>query len=90
MKRIHAIIEGRVQGIFFRANTRKQANKLDVKGWVKNLPDGGVEVVAEGKELAIKKFIEFLQKGPFGAKVTKFDVKEEKCTGEFEFFEIEY
>lgn len=90
MKRVHVWISGRVQGIFFRANTRRKAMDLDLKGWVKNLPDGRVEAVIEGKDPDIKKMVTFLQKGPFGAKVSNLDMKEEKYKGEFEFFEIIY
>ena len=90
MKRIHVWIQGRVQGVFFRANTRRKAMDLNLKGWVKNLKDGGVEAVIEGKDSDVKKMLEFLQKGPLGARVTKFDIKEEKYKGEFEFFEIKY
>lgn len=90
MKRIHVWISGRVQGIFFRANTRRKAMDLNLKGWIKNLEDGRVEAVIEGKDSDVKKMLEFLQKGPLGARVTKFDVKEEKYKGEFEFFEIVY
>lgn len=90
MKRIHVWISGRVQGIFFRANTRRKAMDLNLKGWVKNLEDGRIEVVIEGEDSDVRKMIEFLKKGPFGAKVTKFDLKEEKYKGEFESFEIAY
>lgn len=88
MKRVHVWVSGRVQGIFFRANTRRKAMDLGLKGWVKNLDDGRVEAVIEGKDSDIKKMLEFMQKGHLGARVTKFDMKEEKYKGEFEFFEI--
>ena len=90
MKRIHVLVSGRVQGVFFRANTRRKAMELNLKGWVKNLEDGRIEAVIEGEDSDIKKMVEFLQKGPLGAKVTKFDIKEEKYKNEFKFFEIQY
>lgn len=90
MKRIHVWISGRVQGVFFRANTRRKAMDLGLKGWVKNLEDGRIEAVIEGKDSDVKKMLQFLQKGPFGAKITKFDIKEEKYKGGFESFEIAY
>lgn len=90
MKRVHVWVSGRVQGIFFRANTRRKAMDLNLKGWVKNLDDGRVEAVIEGKDSDVKKMLEFMQKGPLGARVTKFDVKEERYKKEFEFFEIAY
>lgn len=88
MKRIHVFVSGTVQGVFFRAHTRDKANELNLKGWVKNLGDGRVEVLIEGKDPAIKKLIKFLKSGPFGANVDHLDMEEEKYTGEFEFFEI--
>lgn len=90
MKRVHVWISGRVQGVLFRANTRRKAMDLNLKGWIRNLEDGRVESVIEGKDEDVTKMIEFLQKGPFGARVTKLDVKEEKYVGKFEFFEIQY
>ena len=50
MKRKHVVIEGKVQGVFFRANTQRMAASLGLTGWVRNLPDGRVEVVIEGEE----------------------------------------
>jgi len=88
--RIHAFVKGRVQGVFFRANTKKVAMELDLKGFVKNLSDGRVEIVAEGKEGNINEFMKFLKKGPESAKVTDFDIKKEKYSGEFARFEIRY
>ncbi len=49
-KRVHMIIKGRVQGVWFRESTRREAVSLGIKGWVRNLPDGTVEVLAEGGE----------------------------------------
>lgn len=88
MKRIHVLITGKVQGIFFRASTRRKAMDLDIKGWIKNLDNGMVEAVFEGKDEAIKEMVEFCRKGPFGAKVNEIDIKEETYKNEFEFFEI--
>lgn len=86
--RIHAYISGRVTGVFFRANTRKAAERLGVKGWVRNLPDGRVEVVAEGEEGKVNQLIGFLRKGPVLAKVKRIDVKKERYVGEFSDFEV--
>lgn len=90
MKRINVIISGNVQGVFFRANTKDRADKLGLKGYVRNLPDGSVEAVFEGKESDIKKILEFCRKGPPGAKVENVEVKEETYKGEFDSFEIRY
>ena len=53
-KRIHLVVRGRVQGVFFRASTQREAKRLGLTGWVKNRPDGGVEIVAEGEEDQVK------------------------------------
>ncbi len=87
MKRFHIFVSGKVQGVFFRANATKVANKLGVKGWIRNLDDGRVEVVAEGRKEKLDKLIKWLKKGPFLAKVYDLVIEEGKPTGEFEEFE---
>jgi acylphosphatase len=88
--RIHALVSGMVQGVFFRSETRRIATDLGIKGWVRNLPDGKVEVVAEGEEDNIYKLIEFLKQGPVAARVNKVDIKTENFKNEFKDFEIKY
>ena len=88
MRRIHAFISGRVQGVFFRANTSRKAKELDITGWVRNLPDGRVEVLAEGDDKKIDEFIKFLHKGPPSAKVEDVEIKEQDYKGEFSDFII--
>ena len=88
--RIHAFISGIVQGVFFRSETRKVAKNLGIKGWVRNLPDGRVEVVAEGEKDKIDNFMEFLKKGPPVSRVDNVDVKIEDYKDEFEDFDIRY
>jgi acylphosphatase len=90
MKRVRLIVYGNVQGVFYRANTRNKASQLGLKGFVKNLPDGTVEVVAEGPEGKLNALIEFCRNSPGYSNVSKVDVKEEKATGEFERFEVRY
>lgn len=91
MKRAHIFISGRVQGVFFRANTRKKALDLGLTGWVKNLRDGRVEAVFEGDESAVKKIVEWCHKGPPHAKVTNVDADwSEEPSGEFVSFSIRY
>jgi len=63
MKRTHLTIHGLVQGVFFRARTRDAAQSFGLKGYVKNLPDGKVEVVAEGPKEKINELIEYCKKG---------------------------
>ena len=67
---IHAIVTGRVQGVFYRENTRKKAESLNITGWVKNNPDKTVELKASGSEENIKLLIAWLWKGPLIAKVS--------------------
>lgn len=89
-KRIHAFVSGRVQGVGFRATTRRTARKLGVKGWVRNLDDGRVETVAEGSEEAIGEFIDFLHEGSMMARVEDVKIEEKEATGEFSDFRIRY
>ncbi|MFW6072392.1 MAG: acylphosphatase [Thermoplasmatota archaeon] len=86
MIRKHAFFEGKVQGVFFRANTRDKARELDVKGWVKNLPDGRVEAVFEGPEEKIDQVIEWCKHNQPHARVDDVTVDVEKPTGEFDKF----
>jgi acylphosphatase len=90
MRRVHIIISGRVQGVFFRYSTNKVGNKLGLKGFVRNLSDGNVEVVAEGDEDKLKEMIEFCKKGPMGAHVENVKIEYGKATGEFDTFSIGY
>lgn len=89
MRRVHLKISGRVQGVFFRAHTKKKATSLGLTGWVKNTEDG-VEVVAEGENGKLKALIDWCHEGPAIAKVEKIDVQEEKYTGSFTDFTIAY
>ena len=65
----HVSVYGRVQGVFFRAWTRDQANELGVTGWVRNCPDGRVDMHIEGEESAVQQLIERLRRGPPSARV---------------------
>jgi len=86
--RTHVIISGRVQGVFFRVETRNQALKRNVAGWVRNMADGRVEAVFEGEKEDVEKLIVFCKKGPQGAQVTKVDFYWEEYTGKFTGFKI--
>jgi len=86
--RAHVFVSGRVQGVFFRSTTAREAQTRGVTGWVRNIPDGRVEAVFEGDEEAVEEMIVFCKKGPNWARVTNVDVQWEAYTGEFEGFEI--
>jgi acylphosphatase len=88
--RVQVLIEGRVQGVFFRAETRTVARQHNLTGWVKNLHDGCVEAVFEGEEENVGKAVQWCHKGPPHALVTNVTVKRELYTGEFETFAIFY
>lgn len=88
--RAHVFVSGRVQAVFFRAETRREARRRGVKGWVRNLRDGRVEALFEGEKEAVKELIEFCRQGPPAAKVTNLDVNWEDYTGEFEDFRVRY
>jgi acylphosphatase len=72
---IHVTVKGRVQGVGYRNWTYSQAKLLKLSGWVKNLPDGEVEIAAEGPEGALQSFLTFLKAGPSLAKVTSVDAR---------------
>jgi len=88
--RMHIFIKGRVQGVFFRENTRRQADSLGVSGWVKNLADGWVEITLEGEKEKVEKIIDWFKKGPALAKVENIIAKNEEFSGEFTGFEIKF
>ncbi len=88
--RAHLIIEGRVQGVFFRDSTRKEAIELGLCGWVKNRFDGSVEVVAEGPKEKVETLIAWCHHGPPIARVTKVHEIREDYTGEFDSFRVTF
>ena len=90
MKRLHAIVTGRVQGVYYRDFVREQARRLQVTGWVRNMPDGAVEVVAEGEEVALSQLEMLLEKGPPSARVEEVEATSDMPTGEFTDFVIRH
>ncbi|MGN6848647.1 MAG: acylphosphatase [Sphingomicrobium sp.] len=72
----HVRVTGRVQGVFFRAWTREQAERLGVFGWVRNCPDGSVEAHLEGPEQRVAELFELLKRGPSGARVDKVEIED--------------
>ncbi len=88
--RFHAFISGRVQGVAFRFFARHVANQLGLTGWVRNLNDGRVEVVAEGDRDRLELFRDELEKGPRMARVEKVDLNWEEFKDEFLDFSIKF
>jgi acylphosphatase len=86
--RAHVFVSGRVQGVFFRSETRYEALRNGVTGWIRNLPDDRVEAVFEGDREKVERLVEFARNGPRGARVSRVDVSWENYSGEFADFEI--
>jgi acylphosphatase len=90
VRRIHAIVIGRVQGVAYRASTAAQARRLGLVGWVKNRSDGSVELEAEGDEGALAELVAWCEHGPPAARVTRVDVDHLAATGGERDFAITY
>lgn len=86
--RARILISGQVQGVFFRREITDLAKRLGVTGWVRNLPDGRVEAVAEGARPRLDELIRFCHVGPRGAVVRNVDVEWSDYSGEFRGFRI--
>ena len=87
---VHLFIEGRVQGVFYRAFTRNLAARLGLDGWVRNLFDGRVEALFEGSRELIEQAIQECWKGPAGSSVRNIDVRWEEPSAKSKGFEIRY
>jgi acylphosphatase len=81
MIRRRVTIHGRVQGVFFRDTTRRQAASRGVAGWARNCPDGTVEAVFEGEPDAVEAMVAFCREGPRGARVDRVEVSDEPPEG---------
>jgi acylphosphatase len=88
MKRVRVVVAGRVQGVFFRDSARQEAERLGVRGWVQNLPDGTVEAVFEGAPARVDGLVAWCHQGPERAQVEEVLAREEEPTGEFLEFRI--
>jgi acylphosphatase len=84
------IISGRVQGVFFRVETQRAAERYGVFGWVRNRPDGTVEAVFEGQQQAVDAMLNWCRQGPGSARVDNIDVSWQDYTGEFKRFDITF
>jgi acylphosphatase len=87
-ERLHAIVEGKVQGVGYRLFVFRRAQQYDLTGWVMNLPDGKVEVTAEGEREKLDLFLNLLRTGPPMSSVRHIEFEWSKATSEFDAFEI--
>ena len=88
LRRIRVTVSGRVQGVFFRAATQDKARSLGLAGWVRNLPDGRVELVAEGTDAAVSELLAWCRVGPRLARVDRCEVSEEQPSGDLVGFNV--
>nr|MBU1327798.1 acylphosphatase [Candidatus Omnitrophota bacterium] len=88
MKRAHILYSGQVQGVGFRYTAQDIAMGLGLTGWVKNLENGRVEIIAEGKEKDLNDFLGKISKGQLGRYITNAELSWEKPTGEFDVFDM--
>ena len=89
-KTLHARVEGMVQGVGFRYTTVRQARRLGLSGYVRNLADGSVEVVAEGEEDRLRRLAAWLKQGPPGAHVRNLEQRYRPDQGFYRDFRVEY
>ena len=89
MDRVYLIVHGNVQGVGFRHHTRVKATELGLTGYVKNRPDGTVEIVAEGETPTVNQFLDWAKQGPPAASVRQVDIDYGTANGEFSQFTVE-
>jgi acylphosphatase len=89
LRRLQAIVMGRVQGVSFRYYTAEEARSIGVTGWVRNLEDRTVEVTAEGTQEQLNKLLNFLHRGSPAARVIEVRARWSSGTGEFKSFTIQ-
>jgi len=89
-KRVHVYYAGRVQGVGFRMTAEDLAHQMDVLGWVKNLRDGRVELLAEAEEATLERFLKAIQTGSMKNFIRQVDVSWSDATDTFDDFEIRY
>lgn len=82
------LVEGRVQGVGYRASARRMARSLGLTGWARNLRDGRVEILVEGEESAVDRMVEWCRRGPAAARVTRVTVQKGQATNQYTGFHI--
>ncbi len=88
MKRMRIKVNGDVQGVFYRYYAKREAKRVGINGWVRNIEDGSVEALIEGEDEAVKNFIRWSSKGSPMATVEDVETSEENYTGELGKFEV--
>lgn len=88
LKQVQMIVRGRVQGVFFRAATQREARRLGLTGWVRNRADGSVEILAEGDEGQLRQLGMWAEKGPSAARVDDVNVRWRAYSGDYPEFRI--
>jgi acylphosphatase len=88
LKQVQLTVRGRVQGVFFRASTQREARRLGLTGWVRNRSDGALDILAEGEEEGLKDLIAWAHKGPSAARVERVDVRWRGFSGDHYDFRI--
>ena len=88
LQRVHVIISGKVQGIFYRSFVKENAEELKLTGYVKNAPSNKVEAVFEGQQEQVETMLQRCKKGPKLAVITNMEIKKEKPTKEWKEFRI--
>ena len=88
--RARVIVKGRVQGVFFRAETKRAADRIGVAGWVRNRPDGSVEAMFEGNKAAVEAAVQWCWQGSPGSRVSEVITNWEPYEGTLKRFEITY
>ena len=89
MMSVHVRVSGRVQGVYYRADTRDRAKSLGINGWVRNIPGGGVEAVLEGERRQVGEMLKAMKSGPSGSVVLGMELSEIEAKG-YNDFEIKY
>lgn len=85
---LHAVAQGRVQGVNYRAFASRDATRLGLTGYVRNLPDGSVEICAEGDRKQLEKLVDHLKAGPPGARVDNLEPTWSNYTGQYSYFSV--
>lgn len=88
VRRVHLVIKGLVQGVSYRASAQDEARRLGVKGWVRNLPNGDVESMAEANAETIERFVAWCHRGPEEARVSHVAVSESSSSEVFSDFQV--